>query len=171
MTRWITKKGKDGKNRHIPIQEGYQKKEKEIKTNQKTKKPSDEEIKEMIRKLNEEIMGYTSVLSEFNDKFYPEVKKLENIYYAGDVTVYDELEEYYNKIDDFYDNVLDEIGKKLDKFRNRLEKYSFKKVQEDEDTVIYSRGNFEIYIYYPSYDEFRSYGFEAPEEAIVEYKD
>ncbi|MGC8585824.1 MAG: hypothetical protein ACP5L4_06925 [Thermoplasmata archaeon] len=28
MTRWITKKGKDGKNRHIPIQEGSRKREK-----------------------------------------------------------------------------------------------------------------------------------------------
>ncbi|PMP82381.1 MAG: hypothetical protein C0175_03755 [Caldisericum exile] len=30
MTKWITKKGKDGKNRHIPIQEGNRKREKEI---------------------------------------------------------------------------------------------------------------------------------------------
>ncbi|MGC8585803.1 MAG: hypothetical protein ACP5L4_06820 [Thermoplasmata archaeon] len=30
MTRWITKKGSDGENRHIPIQEGQRRREKEI---------------------------------------------------------------------------------------------------------------------------------------------
>ncbi|MGC8585794.1 MAG: hypothetical protein ACP5L4_06775, partial [Thermoplasmata archaeon] len=36
MTRWITKKGKDGKVRHIPIQEGQRKREKKIKTKKQT---------------------------------------------------------------------------------------------------------------------------------------
>ncbi|PMP82380.1 MAG: hypothetical protein C0175_03750 [Caldisericum exile] len=31
MTKWITKKGSDGKNRHIPIQEGQRRREKELK--------------------------------------------------------------------------------------------------------------------------------------------
>jgi hypothetical protein len=35
MTRWITKKGSDGENRHIPIQEGQRRREKEIITDEK----------------------------------------------------------------------------------------------------------------------------------------
>jgi hypothetical protein len=36
MVRWITKKGKDGENRHIPIQEGYRKRERQIKINKQS---------------------------------------------------------------------------------------------------------------------------------------
>ncbi|PMP81676.1 MAG: hypothetical protein C0175_05040, partial [Caldisericum exile] len=52
MTRWITKKGKDGENRHIPIQEGSKKRERQIKTNPKMKEINMEKLRKDIERMN-----------------------------------------------------------------------------------------------------------------------
>ena len=71
MTKWITKKGKNGKNRHIPIQEGYQKKEKQIKT----KKQSLDEILKNLEWYEDIGFAYTDA-GEDEAKTY-------NAYYKG----------------------------------------------------------------------------------------
>jgi hypothetical protein len=68
MTRWITKKGKDGKNRHIPIQEGYQKKEKQIKKVKKSKWDIiQDQIYNFVNKFEEPWEGEYAVLLSTTD--------------------------------------------------------------------------------------------------------
>jgi len=88
--KWITKKGRDGENRHIPINEGNRVKEREIKL----KNPSENENFRTIEKISEEgddIMdAFTKILfGKYKDilmdselignRFLVNHKKVENI--------------------------------------------------------------------------------------------
>jgi hypothetical protein len=55
MVRWITKKGKDGENRHIPIQEGHRRKEREISVNKQKYLAIDETTKIPISEFMDEL--------------------------------------------------------------------------------------------------------------------
>ena len=80
-TRWITKKSKDGKNRHIPINEGNRIKEREIKPKRRT----------LDQKL-EDLHWYTDTDYAYSDMGVDEAKVYKTgIDYKGkfyDITVY-----------------------------------------------------------------------------------
>ena len=79
--KWITKKGKDGKNRHIPINEGNRVREREIKPKRRT----------LDQKL-EDLHWYTDTHSAYSDAGVDEAKVYETgIDYKGKIytiTVY-----------------------------------------------------------------------------------
>ena len=124
MTKWITKKGKDGKNRHIPIQEGYQKKEKEIKTNQKTNEINMEKLRKDIERMNEELLILESRAA------------------------YEKNEE---KVDRIVDKLGDKQWKFVEELKK---KYGFKVWDDSEETVLrLKKGNIIVRIDFGYPDE------------------
>ena len=79
MTRWVTKKGKDGKNRHIPIQEGYQKKEKEIKTEANKNYLATEYAYFFLNNLEASISDYGGFYNFIKEDFSASYPDLEDI--------------------------------------------------------------------------------------------
>jgi len=108
MTRWISKKGSNGGVRHIPIQEGYPKKEKEIFINGKkfTKNDAQELVVSFSDKLYAEIVdsGMYKFLKDNLSLTYPELKHIsveESNYVDENFTLTNFYPEIASKIYDY----------------------------------------------------------------------
>ena len=123
--RWITKKSKDGRNRHIPINEGNRIKEREIKPKRRT----------LDQKL-EDLHWYTDTDYAYSDMGVDEAKVYETeIEYKGkcyDITVYpmelvdQDLEGWEYKI-----YTLNEDGEIIDEYNSAIGGgYSFSTPEE-----------------------------------------